>query len=349
MQKTKIVRKELPARGTREAAVSSDALVQIRPLREGEPLPLLITPTVAGVSLVEWAASHRDLIQSHLHTHGGILFRGFAVDLLQEFETFIAAVSNGALTYEERSSPRSQVRGNIYTSTDHPASQSIFLHNEQSYNLSFPLRILFACVTAAQSGGATPIADVRAIYQRLDPAIRQKFIEKQYMYVRNFGDGFGLSWQEAFQTDDKARLEEYCRTNGIDVEWKGENRLRTRQIRPAVARHPVTGELAWFNHATFFHISTLDAATQTALRAAFDDEDLPNNTFYGDGTPIEPEVMETLRSLYEEATVRFTWQVGDVLMLDNMLTAHARDPFVGPRKILTGMADPCSWEDVRSV
>ena len=114
-----------------------------------------------------------------------------------------------------------------------------------------------------------------------------------------------------------------------------------------MARHPLTGELAWFNHATFFHVTTLEPGTRATLLAAFAEEDLPNNTYYGDGSPIEPEVLETLRGLYEQATVRFTWQEGDLLMLDNMLAAHARDPFVGPRKILTGMADVFKWEDVR--
>lgn len=347
MQKGKVTRKVLPTLGAREETVSADALVRIAPLSADQPLPLLITPATPGVSLVEWAEANRDLVRAKVLIHGGILFRGFAAEPLQDFEPFIAAVSDGAISYAERSSPRSQVRGNIYTSTEHPANQSIFLHNEQSYNLSFPLRIFFACATAAKEGGATPIADVRRLYQQIDPAIREKFTRLGYMYVRNFGDGFGLSWQEAFQTEDPAAMEAYCRANQIEVEWKGPNRVRTRQVRPAVARHPLTGELAWFNHATFFHVTTLEPGTRATLLAAFAEEDLPNNTYYGDGSPIEPEVLETLRGLYEQATVRFTWQEGDLLMLDNMLAAHARDPFVGPRKILTGMADVFKWEDVR--
>ena len=27
------------------------------------------------------------------------------------------------------------------------------------------------------------------------------------MYVRNFGDGFGLDWRTVFQTDDRAAVE----------------------------------------------------------------------------------------------------------------------------------------------
>jgi alpha-ketoglutarate-dependent taurine dioxygenase len=121
--------------------------------------------------------------------------------------------------------------------------------------------------------------------------------------------------------------------------------LTTRQIRPAVARHPRTGEMVWFNHATFFHVSTLASSIRDALLSQFSEEDLPNNTYYGDGGPIEPGVLDELRAAYAEATRTFTWQTGDLLLLDNMLMAHAREPFTGPRSILVGLAMPASWAD----
>jgi hypothetical protein len=189
---------------------------------------------------------------------------------------------------------------------------------------------------------------VRRIYRAIPEEVRRPFEEKGYMYVRNFGDGFGLSWQEAFQTDDPAQVEAYCAANRIDAEWKDGGRLRTRQVRRAVAKHPRSGETAWFNHATFFHRTTLDPSVRAAFEAAFHaEDDFPNNTLYGDGTPIAPETMELLRGIYRDNTVRFPWQPGDVLMLDNLLTAHARDPFRGPRKVLTAMADPFRWDDVQ--
>ena len=40
-----------------------------------------------------------------------------------------------------------------------------------------------------------------------------------------------------------------------------------------------------------------------------------------------------------EQAVAFPWERGDILMLDNMLVAHGRKPFTGPRKILVGMAE----------
>ena len=166
------------------------------------------------------------------------------------------------------------------------------------------------------------------------------------MYVRNFHPGFGLSWQTVFQTDDRARVEEYCREAGIEHEWRSGDRLRTRQVRPAIACHPRTGETVWFNHATFFHVSTLPEVVREPLWRDFGEEDLPNNTYYGDGSPIEPETAEHMRQAYLGEMVELPWRQGDLLLIDNMLTAHARNPFTGARKVVVAMADPHTRDDV---
>jgi alpha-ketoglutarate-dependent taurine dioxygenase len=335
-------------RGVKPKAIglAQEELVETGPLSPGQTLPLVIRPKVHGLSLAGWAASNREFVRANCLKHGAVLFRGFAVETAADFEQAIEAVSGKSMEYRERSSPRSQVQGNVYTSTDYPAEQSIFPHNEHSYALTLPLKLYFCCLLPAERGGETPIADTRKIYARLDPRVRERFLEKRWMYVRNFGDGFGLGWQTVFQTTDRSEVEQYCRRSGIEFEWKEGGRLRTRQVRPAVARHPETGEAVWFNHATFFHVSTLAPAIRDGLLAEFAPEDLPNNTFYGDGTEIEPDVLEHLREAYLEESVTFAWERGDVVLIDNMLTSHARRPYSGPRKIVFGMAEPYTRTDI---
>ena len=332
--------RRLPAFRRKPINVSAEALTRETYLRPGMTLPLVIQPTIENVNLSVWAAENRDLVEQMLLKHGGILFRGFPVTTADMFQEFCRTLSGELLEYRERSSPRSRVHGNVYSSTDYPSDQTIFLHNEHSYSLTFPLRIYFFCDTPTVEGGETPIADTRKVLERIDPRVIQRFNEKKWMYVRNFGDGFGLSWQTVFQTDDKSAVERYCEASGIEVEWKPGNRLRTRQVRDAVTSHPRTGEDIWFNHVTFFHVSTLNPRIQETLLAEFAEDDLPNNSYYGDGSPIEPEVMAHLRRAYEHELVSFSWHKGDILLLDNMLAAHGRAPYVGERKILVAMAQP---------
>ena len=323
--------------------LSSETLVRAAPFGDEGHL-LLVEPTVP-VDLAAWAGEQKEWVETALAAHGGILFRGFQIATPAALDRVITALAGEPLVYRERSSPRQQVSGNVYTSTEYPADQSIFLHNENSYQHVWPQRVFFACAVPAETDGRTPVADTRRVYQRIDPAVRERFRERGVMYVRNFGDGLGLPWQVVFQTEDRAGVEAYCRTAGIEATWREGNRLRTRSVRPAIIRHPRTGESAWFNHAAFFHISTFEPSLREALLSQFAEEDLPSNTYYGDGRPIEPGVLDELRGAYGAAMRSFPWQTGDLMLLDNILMSHGREPYTGPRSILVGLAQPAAWAD----
>ncbi|MFN6513535.1 MAG: amino acid adenylation domain-containing protein [Nostoc sp. CreGUA01] len=309
-------------------------------LQYGGRLPLVISPKFSDLNLPIWAENHQEFIINNLFKYGGILFRNFAVSQKEDFEQFVSAVCPQLMPYIESSTPRTQLSEKVYTSTEFPADQTIALHNESSYANTYPMKIWFCCIEPASQGGETPIADVRKVFQRIHPRIRERFQEKGWMLVRNYGDGFGLPWQKVYHTADKAVMEEYCRHACIEVEWKDNNRLRTRQIRPAIAQHPKTGEMVWFNHIVFWHVSSLQTQFREKLLSEFTQEDLPYNTFYGDGSPIEDSVIAEIREAYQQEMIAYPWQKGDILMLDNMLTAHARNPYSGSRKILTAMGEP---------
>lgn len=324
----------------REIDPSREGLVRLEPLPGGGSLPLLAWSEVDGVDLAAWMTRNRGDIEARLSAHGGILFRGFGVGTPEELDRIVRAVSGETLEYTYRSTPRTRVQGEIYTSTEYPADQSIPLHNEMSYTRSWPRKIFFCCAVAAPVGGETPIADSRGVYRRIDPEIREKLARLGVTYVRNYGSGIDLPWQDVFQTSDREAVEELCRRAGIEFEWRGEDELRTRQTCQAVTVHPGTGEPVWFNQAHLFHVSGLPNALRESLLSTFAEEDLPRNALYGDGTPFEPEVLAAIRAAYEAETMEFPWQEGDVLLLDNVLVAHGRRPFQGPRRVLVGMSEP---------
>ncbi|HEY9649115.1 MAG TPA: TauD/TfdA family dioxygenase, partial [Coleofasciculaceae cyanobacterium] len=268
--------------------VSTTNLVNVELLQPEQPLPLVIQPAVEGINLVTWAASNREAIATWLLQHGGLLFRNFNIREVVQFEQFIQTLSGTLLDYSYRSTPRSQVSGKIYTSTEYPANQSIPLHNEMAYSLSWPMKIWFCCLKSAQQGGETPIVDSRKIFQRIDSQVKDKFIKKKVMYVRNYSDNLDLSWEDVFQTKNKLEVEAYCRSAGIEFEWKdGGKHLRTRQVCQAVSTHPKTGEIVWFNQAHLFHVSSLNPEVRQTLLSTIKEEDLPRNVYYGDGSLIE--------------------------------------------------------------
>ncbi len=328
------------AGGVTPARISSPASDSVRTdyLRPGPALPLVITPAAAGVELMAWARNNRELLEACLLQEGAILFRNFDLHTAEEFEQLIKTVSGKLLDYSYRSTPRTLVSGHIYTSTEYPAHQSIPLHNEHSYSRSWPMKLWFFSMQVADERGETPITDSRKIYQHISAEIRECFESKGLMYVRNYGTGLDLAWEDVFQTSSRAEVEDYCRAAGIEFEWIGDDQLRTRQRCQVSARHPKTGEMVWFNQAHLFHISRLPPEVREWLLSNFAEEDLPRNVYFSDDSAIEPEMIDEILKVYEQHAVVFPWLEGDVLLIDNMLTAHGRNPFRGKRKVVVGMS-----------
>lgn len=301
-------------------------------------LPHVVTAEVPGQPLSELTEAHRPMLRARLATHGAVLLRGFqpaGTDGLRRFAEDFSG--DQLLEYSERSSPRTSIDGAVYTSTDYPPDQEIFLHNENSYQSSWPRTLYFQCLEAPTTLGATPLADIRRVHASLDPAVREEFERRGWSVVRNFHPGFGVPWTVAFGTEDPAAVAEYCRRSRIEEQWIGSGQLRTRAVRTATRAHPDTGEQVWFNHIAFFHHTTLPDEVREGIELLFPLEDLPCNTYYGDGGTIPDAVVAHLRDCYRQAQVRFDWQAGDVLLIDNMLAAHGREPFTGPRRIAVAM------------
>ena len=105
-----------------------------------------------------------------------------------------------------------------------------------------------------------------------------------------------------------------------------------------MASHPRTGEMVWFNQAHLFHISRLPVEARDWLLSTFAEEDLPRNVYFADGSAIDPEMLNEISRVYDQQAVIFSWQAGDVLLIDNMLTAHGRNPFRGKRRVVVGMS-----------
>lgn len=321
---------------------NNDGLIDESFLDPQKPWPLVIEARHKQMKLVNWCKSNRELISEKLLRHSGILFRNFEVDGIEEFEKCVAAFDHELIAYHERSTPRTRISGNIYTSTEYSADQSIPLHSESSYAHCWPMKIWFFCVEPAATGGQTITADNREVFKRIDAGLRERMTKTSVMYVRNYHPRIDLPWPEVFQTYDRSEVESYCRQHLIGYKWLEGDRLQTVQVRQAVARHPHTGEWVWFNQSHLFHINNLPQAIREVLQQSLQESDWPRNAYFGNGAPIESEDLEQIAAAYGECAVPIDWRRGDVLMLDNMLASHGREPFTGNRKIAVAMAEPYS-------
>lgn len=327
-------------------AITETEVVHRGYLAPDQKLPLVITPAVPDADLADWSTGHVAQIQSDLLAHGAILFRGFGIDTPEALERFASTIC-GELFNENGEHPRESVSGNVYTPVFYPQDQRLLWHNENSFNWQWPRKIFFACAKPADQGGETPLVDSRRVYEEIPEEIRSAFESKGVMYQRTYSEGLGLPWRTVFQTEDKEEVEQEAAETRVELEWRDGDRLRTRGVRPAVIPHPESGELTWFNQGQHWHVACLDPLTSKSMRDLFADEDLPRHLLFGDGSPIPDEYMQTILDVYQRLEVVFPWQKGDVVLVDNVLVAHGRNPFSGGRKILVAMGEMTSYDDVQ--
>jgi alpha-ketoglutarate-dependent taurine dioxygenase len=324
-------------------------MIRTRTLEPGRPLPLVVEPDAdnGGAAdpnfLISWYGENNEVVEQKLTEHGAILFRGFRVNTPGAFTRFTRAAAPSLLECVEENVPRTRLTAGVYTSTEYPPEYVISMHSEYSYSHRWPAKLFFCCITPPREGGETPIADNRAVLRELDPAIVEAFKQKQVKYLRNLhsGQGFGLSWQTAFQTTERAVVEDYCRKSSIEFEWKADEGLRLSQTLRGIIAHPKTGEEVWFNQAPQYHPSDYPPEIFESLLSVYkgEEEELPQNVRFGDDTPMEAAMLDSIRETMHRQSVAFPWQEGDVLVVDNVLVSHGRNSFAGPRKILVAMSE----------
>jgi alpha-ketoglutarate-dependent taurine dioxygenase len=317
------------------SSLSSASLLGVD-LQPGKP-PILRAD--ANGDPLSWVSEHREALRAFVTEHGSILVRGLGLHDADETGAVFRRLTNGLMTEREAFASRRIYSDGVYSSSTWPANQQMCMHHELSYRLEFPGLMLFACLSSPTSGGVTGVADSPTVLNALPAELVRRFIREGWMLTRNYNDEIGASYDQAFGTEDRDAVERYCHTNAIEFEWQPDGGLRTRQRRSAIVRHPVTGQLCWFNQIAFLNEWTLDPEVREYLVDVYGSDGLPFNTRFGNGDPIGKDVVQLLNQTYEANTRRESWQAGDLMLVDNVRSAHSREAFEGPREILVGLAD----------
>lgn len=311
-------------------------------LQTGKP-PMVHTDASGNAPV--WAAAHRDELRAALAEHGSVLVRGLGLGEVAAVGAVFGRLADGLMSEKEAFDPRSVHTGGVLGASNWAANQVMCSHHELSYLCEVPSLMMFACVAGPAAGGATGVVDATTMLDALPAELTMRFEREGWMLVRNYNDEMGASVAESFGTDDRGAVEAYCRANAIELEWRPDGALHTRQRRSAVIRHPVTGRRCWFNQIAFLNEWTLEPEVREYLVEIYGAEGLPFNTRYGNGEPIDEDVIQTINAVYEAHIAREPLQAGDLLLVDNIRTAHSREPYEGERKVLVALADPVHIAD----
>lgn len=311
-------------------------------LRPGKP-PLLSADGVGDPP--GWAAEHRDALWDVVTEHGAVLVRGLGLRDPEQVGAVFRTLADELMADREAFAARRTYGDRVYSSAAWPPNQPMCMHHELSYRTEFPSRLLFACLTAPAEGGATGVADAATVLDSLPAELVDRFERHGWRLSRAYNEDIGASYADAFGTEDRDEIERYCAANAIEHTWLPGDELRTAQVRPAVVRHPVTGTRCWFNQIAFLNEWTMDPEVREYLVDLYGADGLPFNTASGDGTPVGEDVVALLNEVYEANTAREPWQAGDLMLVDNIRTAHSREAYEGDREVLVGLADPVRLAD----
>jgi alpha-ketoglutarate-dependent taurine dioxygenase len=302
----------------------------------------LIKPAGGDPNLAGWMMENKDKFEKDLVLHGALLFRGFDIHTATDFNQFMLCFDTQPLPYMFRSSPRKELDSrmrNIYLSTSYPSNRSINMHCESSYSRVWGRKIIFCCLRRAAVGGETPIADCRKVLKSIKPELIQKFRDRGVKYRRNLLPDLGMHWQEVFQTKDLEVAKAICRRYNIEYKIGDDESFVIEWVKPAIYLHPDSGEETWFNHVLFFNRYSRYEELKLSPGDSVPNEYLTSETFFGDGTEISYEEYLDIKEAYQKNLIVFRYQNGDVLFLDNMLTAHGRNPYKGDRTVATAIIE----------
>jgi len=285
---------------------------------------------------IAWAQkNHSELIDLAFH-HGAVLFRNFGTETDHDFDRFIQAFNLENFHYEQSLS--NAVRFNrterVFTANEAPADVKIFLHHEMAQTPFYPSRLFFFCEQPAETGGATPICRSDVLVVRLQeqhPQFIADLITKGLKYRNILPDqddpqsGMGRSWRSTFHADTPEQCEANMAEIGYTGEWRDDGSLvSTTPVLDGI-RSLADGRQTFFNQLI------------AAYRGWGSDENSGPPITYGDGTPLDHVAVTAACEIADELTFNVPWQQGDVVLVDNYVTMHARQTFTGTRKILASL------------
>lgn len=302
-----------------------------------EALPVILAEPRHGAA--QWALAHRDEVREHVEHSGAVLLRDLGVSSTSETAAVAAAIGLTPMTEREGFAPRTVYGDGVYSSSHWPQDAPMCMHHELSYTIEPPGTLLFACLAAPSFGGRTSVADGQRVLRSLPADLVAPFERDGWLLTRVYHE-VGVPWQDAFGTADPEQVREYCASTGIECQWLADGKLRTRQRRAAVLRHPRTGVPGWFNQIAFLNGLTMEPEIREYLLDLYGPDGLPFDTAYSDGSPLDLATVDGINEVYDAHTVGESWHTGDVLLVDNLRMAHNREMYEGSRQIAVVLADP---------
>lgn len=335
-----------------------------QPHPEGTVSPLALRPTQPSdrehsldeaIETIESLQRQGGILTRKLALHGTLLFRGLPIHSAEDFSRFAHAFGFQPHEIIGIVVNRPLLAPNVAPANEAPKEMHIYNHNESPQVPHAPEYIFFYGHQAPAAGGESPISSSLELLHRAQQEIPE-FVEElaakgilsrvTYKFDRQYEGGSTLRQAFGKEIEDgddeatqrakiEAQIRRYGRGEHTTWEWTDEGIVLTHRL-PAIRTQPETGLPTLFTGlAAYYKNNKPNSSIATARKNA-------TQQLYGDGTPIPDEYLEHLANITDEIRVLHRWQQGDVLVYDNIIAQHGRQPWEGEqsdRVVLASLFD----------
>lgn len=307
----------------------------------------------------EFLKSNKEIINDGVEKGMSFYFKGFPLKTVDEYETVLRELNSNFLPYTgakvRRESDGSKV---LYQPTSTPGFRKNFLHNEMAYQPEIPPVITVFCEKPGM-GGETLLGDQRLVWKSIRADYREKIEERKLKFVRSLVNKSRVhdymsthfdfmatfpSWQNNFKTSDKAEVENLLTEKGFEVNWSSKGDLSFSCVIEPFKLHPETKEKMWVNNSHLFqlHPKVYGRFLYTVFKSYLSFSSRPMTTCtYGDGEPIEREVVSNILEATNQNEVAIPLQAGEFIYANNWTSGHGRKTFSGERRLYFGLLSNC--------
>ena len=292
-----------------------------------------------------------------LDREGALLMRDTGLETTSGFSEFLSSIGYHHHSYVGGASPRTDQGRGVYTATDIPADVNILIHQEMAYLDSVPDYVSLFCEDPPENGQKTNlIGDMRKFTDSLPVELKKRYKGKRARLRRMLpptGKNTGFfrakrCWQETLGTDDREEAVAAAEQKGWELSWTDDDFLVITQEPARFFRtHPIHGEI-WCTQALVYQSVTGRLSAERDGRTADLEQldsalanapDSVDQMIMEDGSAVPPEDSRIWFEIAVAAETRYALGRGDIIVLDNLLMAHGRSQFTGPRRISAALGD----------
>jgi alpha-ketoglutarate-dependent taurine dioxygenase len=339
----------------------------------------------AAITTIQTLQTTSKTLTTLLARHGALLFRNLPIHSADDFSRFAHAFGYSPHEIIGIVVDRPLLAPNVAPANEAPPHVRIHSHNESPQVPHAPGYIFFHAHVAPAgegTGGETPLSSSLELFrivkeempEFVDALARKGVLSRvtykvapQYQGGSTLRQAFGKHIEDGDDGETRkrkieAQLRRYGRGDFTSWEWghdeEGQETLVVQHRLLVVRMQSGTGLPGLFTGLASYwwnrkqqkqeDQARRQAGESVDGRSAKAEQGRSNVTtqLFGDGSEIPEEWLEGLFGITERIRVLHRWEEGDVLVLDNEIAQHGREPWVGEQGDRVVYASLWDAEDV---